>query len=262
MKNNKSHILLTRIHIKLNLNGILKDYSKFKKVQRELKQQEIFKTGYEISIIDFVDDDCSLMFTKDGLPTSWIRKEIHEYDNNNFMLRLDVASDIHLAYGNSDNETIFDFPLRLIYNYLFRVAIDSAEKDNDIIHGELVELPEYIDEIINDYNFKFSPWWEKWTGETREAYDAKWGDFEGPPEWSWIHRARLEFASKYTSISLSTQYSGDRRGMGWVSDPNYGNKDDYGEGTSLAEEDKKKWQRIKRKEFEAFQKIRELKSPS
>lgn len=261
--NSPSHIMLTRLYIKLKLDEILKDYPQYKKVQKKLKEEDIFNKGMEIAIIDNEGNDYILMFTSGEVPSNWIRKEI--YDDGKFMtssmLRIVIATDIHLAYGVSDNETIFDFPLRLIYNYIYRVTQDSVKHNKFIHKGEIIELQEYLDDVINDYGFKFNPGMDKkYVHELKNAYDAKWSDFEGPPQWSSIHRAGFSFSSKYADISLGMQYSGDERGMSWVSDPNYGNKGWLGV-TSGSEEEIKQWTKIEKKEGEAFQKVRDLKSP-
>ncbi len=262
---------LTNLSIILNVKSILEDFNFDKKHKLLLQKSNLDKEGLVVGIYENYPTGSLLMFQKNNIPVTFIDdediiecncKEKGAWSHLGGSLRLIIASNIHLIYNSGKGEEIeiAEFPLLLIYRYITKVA-----EDNNRMHGyrtaknAILRLPAFLTDIVKLYNFDFVPQGEeKHYDEFTEAFGAKWGGLSTAFELGLLGEisAYYKFSSKYAQFHLSTTYFNQDENS-WVN-TRFDNKTapHRWRGT---EEQRKELEKRERLEWEAFDKIRNLK---
>lgn len=176
-------------------------------------------------------------------------------------MRLIVSDNIHLIYysGKGEETEIAEFPLILIYRYITKVSQDNNWRGYKTDKNAIIKLPSFLTDVINLYNFDFIPQGEeKYYDEFLEAFGAKWGGISTAFELGLLGEisAYYKFSSKYAQVCLDTIYFNQGENS-WVRTRFDDKTAPHGwMGTEKQREELEKREHL---EFEAFDKIRNLK---
>ncbi|GEM_PF-6343750 len=191
---------LTHITITLNKENIIKDFFTDSKDKRKTSKLPEFMSKIEVGIYENNVIGSLLMFQLGFMPTNFIKRRV--VDN----LELTISQGLHLnvPWSGLTRDPIIEFPLSLIHRYMKTVSHDHT---HDIIgNSHVLQLPNFLLEVVEKYGFKFIPQSKDWyhhNDEIIEAFGAKWGQIGEP---GLVLHPYYIFESKYAKIELKTSH--------------------------------------------------------